>query len=233
MAHAHRVANNKLISKLPAKDRERFVAACTSVDLPFKQLVTQSEDPIAHVYFPTGAYLSLLRPIDGHNVEVALAGDEGMFGWPLSVGVNISNVQALVQGEGTALRLSPNAFRKQLTLSAPLRNTIGRYVHVLMSQFAQTVACNRFHVVEERLARWLLMTADRAHSNTFRITQEFLANMLGVRRAGVTKAAGRLQAKGFIRYKRGSVAVLDRRGLEEAACECYRVNLDTYRRVLG
>ncbi len=225
--------NNKLISKLPAKDRARFLAACTPVELPFKELVAQSEDPIVHVYFPTGAYISLLRPIDGHNVEVALAGDEGMFGWPLSVGVNISNVQALVQGAGTAWRMSPNAFRKQLTLSAPLRDTIGRYAHVLMSQFAQTVACNRFHVVEERLARWLLMTADRAHSGTFRITQEFLANMLGVRRAGVTKAAGRLQARGLIRYKRGTMAVLDRRGLEEAACECYRINLDTYRRVLG
>lgn len=227
------MASNKLISKLPAKDRARFLAACTPVELAFKELVTQSEDPIAHVYFPTGAYLSLLRPIDGHNVEVALAGDEGMFGWPISVGVDISNVQALVQGGGAALRMTPNAFRRQLVLSAALRNTIGRYVHVLMSQFAQTVACNRFHVVEERLARWLLMTADRAHSNSFRITQEFLANMLGVRRAGVTRAAGRLQARGLIRYKRGTIAVLDRRGLEEAACECYRVNLDTYRRVLG
>jgi CRP-like cAMP-binding protein len=233
LLHAKRAPSNVLLSRLPAKDRARFLAACTPVELVFKELITQSEDPISHVYFPTGGYLSLLRPIDGQNVEVALAGDEGMFGWPLSVGVAISNVQALVQGEGSALRLSPQAFKRQLALSAALRTTIGRYAYVLMSQFAQTVGCNRFHVVEKRLARWLLMTADRAHSDSFRMTQEFLATMLGVRRAGVTKAAGQLQARGLIRYKRGSVFISDRSGLERNSCSCYRTNLETYSSVMG
>jgi CRP-like cAMP-binding protein len=233
LIYAKRPPANALISRLPAKDRARILAACTPVELEFKQLITQSEDAISHVYFPTGGYLSLLRPIDGQNVEVALAGDEGMFGWPLSVGVGISNVQALVQGEGSALRLGPRAFQRQLKLSAALRTTIGRYAYVLMSQFAQTVGCNRFHVVEKRLARWLLMTADRAHSDSFRVTQEFLANMLGVRRAGVTKAAGQLQSRGLIRYKRGNIFICDRSGLERTSCSCYRTNLKVYSAVMG
>jgi CRP-like cAMP-binding protein len=229
----HRLATNRLLSRLPKKDRARFLAACTPVDLVFEELLADAGKPIANVYFPTEGCLSLLRPIDGDVIEVALAGDEGMFGWPLGVGVATSNVQALVQGEGRALRLTPKAFHRELSLSAALRGTIGRYTYVLMTQFAQTVGCNRFHVVEQRLARWLLMTADRAHSNSFRITQEFLANMLGVRRAGVTIAAGQLQTRGLIRYKRGSLEIIDRPGLERASCGCYRINLDTYRSVLG
>jgi CRP-like cAMP-binding protein len=225
--------SNQLLSTLSAKERARFVAACVPVKLEYEELIAQSGDAIAHVYFPTTGFLSLLRPIEGDNIEVALAGDEGMFGWPLSVGVDTSNVKALVQGAGTALRLSPKAFQRQLSLSATLRRTIGRYAYVLMTQFAQTVGCNRFHVVEQRLARWLLMSADRAHSNSFRVTHEFLANMLGVRRAGVTKAAGQLQNRGLIQYRRGNLDILDRPGLECASCGCYRVNLETYRSVLG
>ena len=228
-----RSRSNKLLSRLPAKDRARFVAACVPVDLVFEEMLVRSGEAIAHVYFPLAGFLSLLRPVDGDNVEVALAGDEGMFGWPLSVGVGESNVHVLVQGAGTALRLSSASFRRQLGLSAPLRQSIGRYTHVLMTQFAQTVGCNRFHVVEQRLARWLLMTADRAHSDMFRVTQEFLASMLGVRRAGVTKAAGQLAHRGLIQYRRGNLAILDRPGLERASCGCYRVNLDTYKAVLG
>ena len=233
MSTAKRPATNRLLSKLPAKDRTRLISACAPVDLGFAQLVVQSGDPIPHVYFPTEGYLSYLRPVDGHRIEVALAGDEGMFGWTLGVGVATSNVQALVQGAGSALRLSARAFERQLGLSAPLRRTIGRYAHVLMTQFAQTVACNRFHVVEQRLARWLLMTADRAHADSFRVTQEFLANMLGVRRAGVNKAAGQLQDRGLISYRRGHILIVDRAGLERASCECYKINLETYRSVMA
>jgi CRP-like cAMP-binding protein len=224
---------NRLLNQLPKKDRARFVEACDPVDLAFEETVAHSGVAIAHVYFPTGGFFSLLRPIDGDNIEVALTGDEGMFGWSLGVGVGISNVQALVQGAGPALRLSPKAFQRQLNLSSSLRKTIGRYTYVLMTQFAQTIGCNRFHVVEKRLARWLLMTADRAHSDSFRITQEFLANMLGVRRAGVSNAAGQLQDRGLIQYRRGNLDILDRPGLERAACGCYRTNLETYRSVLG
>jgi CRP-like cAMP-binding protein len=231
--NATRPPSNHLLSRLPAKDRKRFLAACTSVDLVFNETVAQSGGAIAQVYFPTGGFLSLLRPIDTNNIEVALTGDEGMFGWPLGIGVGFSNVQALVQGAGKSLRLSPKAFQRQMALSAPLRKIIGRYTYVLMTQFAQTIGCNRFHVVEKRLARWLLMTADRAHSDSFRVTQEFLASMLGVRRAGVSVAAGQLQARGLIRSKRGNLAILDRPGLEAASCGCYRINQETYRSVLG
>lgn len=208
------------------------MSACAPVNLDFAEVVVESGDAIPHVYFPTGGYLSYLRPVDGHRIEVALAGDEGMFGWSLGVGIATSNVQALVQGAGSALRLSARSFQRQLGLSAPLRRTIGRYAHVLMTQFAQTVACNRFHIVEQRLARWLLMTADRAHGDAFRVTQEFLANMLGVRRAGVNQAAGRLQERGLISYRRGNVLILDRAGLERASCGCYKINLETYSAVM-
>ena len=221
------------MSGLPKKDRARLLAACVPVDLGFEELVAQPGEPVAQVYFPTGGYISFLRPIDGQQIEVALAGDEGMFGWSLGVGIATSNVQALVQGAGSALQLSARAFQRQLALSPPLRMRIGRYAHVLMTQFAQTAACNRFHVVEQRLARWLLMTADRAHSDSFRVTQEFLANMLGVRRAGVNQAAGRLQERGVITYRRGSIHILDRAGLERASCACYRINLETYSSVMG
>jgi CRP-like cAMP-binding protein len=226
-------AKNRLLNLLPKKDRTRLLNACVSVDLTFEETVAHSGGAITHVYFPTGGFLSLLRPVDGDNIEVALTGDEGMFGWSLGVGIGTSNVQALVQGAGTAWRLSPTAFQRQLSLSSALRKTIGRYTYVLMTQFAQTIGCNRFHVVEKRLARWLLMTADRAHSDSFRITQEFLANMLGVRRAGVSNAAGQLQDRGLIQYRRGNLDILDRPGLERAACGCYRTNLETYRSVLG
>jgi CRP-like cAMP-binding protein len=224
---------NRLLSLLPKKEEARFIHACVPVDLAFEESVAHAGNAISHVYFPTGSFLSLLRPIDADNIEVAITGDEGMFGCQFGVGIAVSNVQALVQGAGTALRMTPRAFRRQLGLSATLRKTIGRYTHVLMTQFAQTIGCNRFHVVEQRMARWLLTTADRAHSDSFRITQEFLANMLGVRRAGVSNAAARLQGQGLIRYNRGNLDILDRHGLERTSCGCYRVNLETYRSVLG
>jgi CRP-like cAMP-binding protein len=226
-------AGNRLLSMLPAKDRKRLVEECTTVDLEYETLLANSGESIAHVYFPTQGYLSLLRPIDGDKVEVALAGDEGMYGWPLAMGVGTANVQALVQGAGRALRMTGKAFQTELKLSSALQTLIGRYAYVLMTQFAQSVGCNRFHVVEQRLARWLLMTADRAHSDSFRITHEFLADMLGVRRAGVTTAARAMQTRGLIRYKRGNLFILDRPGLERVSCGCYQVNLETYRSVLG
>lgn len=225
--------NNRLLAQLPASKRKRFIAACEPVELNFEEVIAHSGDAIEHVYFPLQGYLSLLRPIDGDKVEVALAGDEGMFGYPLGMGVEVSNVQALVQGAGRALRMTARAFQRELKASEALRTGVVRYAYVLMTQFAQSVGCNRFHVVEQRLARWLLMTADRAHSNSFRITHEFLADMLGVRRAGVTTAARAMQARGLIRYKRGSLFILDRAGLERVSCGCYKVNLETYRSVLG
>jgi CRP-like cAMP-binding protein len=146
----------------------------------------------------------------------------------MSLGINVSAVRALVQGSGTAMRMTSARFRKEFRRCPPLQRALYRYVHELMAQVTQTAACNRFHVVEARLARWLLMTRDRVCANRFRLTQEFLAHMLGVRRVGVTRAAQTLQSRKLIRYTRGDITVLDRRGLEAAACQCYEVVKDMH-----
>lgn len=227
------MAINGLLARLPAKERDRLVAECTTVELAFGDLPVNAGSKSTHVYLPTTCYVSILGPIDGDNIEVALAGHEGMFGWALGLPSEVSEVTAFVQGAGRALRLRPTAFRRQLAQSTVLSEMVARYTHVLMTQFALTAGCNRFHVVEQRLARWLLATADRARSDSFGITQAFLADMLGVRRPGVTEAAQRLQRHGIISYKRGAMNILDRPRLERAACSCYRVNKRTYTRILG
>ena len=233
MVKASLAVSNGLLARLSARERTRFIKDCATVELVYGETLAKAGNAISHVYLPIEGYLSILRPIDGHQIEVAIAGHEGMFGWTLALQSDVSEVAALVQGAGTAFRLTPAAFRRQLRLSATLRETVARYTNVLMTQFAQTAGCNRFHVVEKRLARWLLTTADRAQSPSFRVTHEFLANMLGVRRAGVTQAAGRLQAKGHIRYRRGELFIRNRAGLEAASCSCYRINASTYNSILG
>jgi CRP-like cAMP-binding protein len=166
----------------------------------------------------------LLTLVEGHRaLEVGLVGCEGMVGIPLALGINVSPVRALVQGTGTAMRMSATRFRKEFHNSVPLQRALYRFTHVLMAQVTQTAACNRFHFIEARLARWLLMTRDRVLSNQFRLTQEFLSHMLGVRRVGVTKAAGALQQRKLINYSRGNISILDRKGLEAAACRCYQI----------
>lgn len=224
---------NRLLARLPASERARFIKACAPVKLVFGDTIAHAGRRIAHVYLPTTAYVSIIRPIDDDQIEVALAGHEGMVGWSLALDSGVSELRALVQGPGDALRMSSKAFAEQMGLSTALRSTIAGYTSVLMTQFAQTAGCNRFHVVEQRLARWLLMTGDRARSDTFRVTQEFLSAMLGVRRAGVSEAAARLQARGHVRYRRGEIHIRDRAGLEATACSCYRVNVATYARVMG
>ena len=227
------MGTNGLLSRLPAKERDRLTGECAAVDLRVGELLVNAGSSIAHVYLPTTCYISILGPIDGNHVEVALAGHEGMFGWALGLDADISEVTALVQGGGCALRLRPAAFKRQIAQSDALRDVVNRYTHVLMTQFALTAGCNRFHVVEQRLSRWLLATADRARSHSFRITQVSLAEMLGVRRPGVTEAAQRLQRHGLISYRRGALTILDRPRLERAACSCYRMSKRTYSRILG
>ena len=206
-----------------------MLARCETVELTFSEILTSPGEPLRHVYFPMSSFISLVTPMGGKAIlEVALAGNEGMFGVPVALGAPNSNVRGLVQGSGSALRMGAAAFRRELAASAALDKGVRRYVHVLMSQLAQTAGCNRFHVVEQRLARWLLMTADRAHAPTFHITHEFLAFMLGVRRVGITKAATALQRRKLIAYSRGEVAILDRAGLEKASCSCYQVDLEMY-----
>jgi CRP-like cAMP-binding protein len=160
-------------------------------------------------------------------------GNEGILGIPLVLGVTVTPLQAVVQGAGSALRMQTALFQRHMEQSSALRQALNRYIYVLFSQLAQTTVCIHFHRVEARLARWLLMTQDRAHSDTFRLTHEFLAYMLGVRRVGVTKAAGSLQSQNFIRYSRGFITVLDRKGLQTASCGCYMAAQEIYDRFLG
>ncbi|APV52414.1 Crp/Fnr family transcriptional regulator [Betaproteobacteria bacterium GR16-43] len=225
---------NRLLDRLAERDRTHVLAKCERVELTYGEILAEPGAPVRDAYFPIGSFISLLKPMDGKYIlEVALAGSEGLYGVSLALGVEVSPVQAVVQGAGPAWRIGAAGFRRELERTPALRDGVDRYIHVLMAQLIQTSGCNRFHVVEKRVARWLLMTADRTHASTFHITHEFLAHMLGVRRVGITEAAGALQQRKLIGYTRGVLSILDRRGLEGAACSCYRADLNTYEAALG
>ncbi len=227
-------AANRLLANLPGKDRLNFMAGCELVELVFADILAEPGEPIRYVYFPTGSFISLVAKIDGHaSLEVALVGDEGMLGIALMLGVAVSPLHAMVQGSGKALRMEAAQFLRELERSAELQHVLKRYLYVAMEQLAQAAACTHFHVVEARLARWLLMTQDRAHSNQFHITHEFLAYMLGVRRVGVTRAASSLHRLKLINYSRGDITILDRDGLKAASCGCYEADRVIYKRMMG
>jgi CRP-like cAMP-binding protein len=216
-------ATNSVLQALSRKDGRRLFARHEQVDLTYGDILCEPGKQLRHVYFPNSGIISLLTPVDGHaSVEVGLVGREGMAGMALFLGVGVSPVRMLVQGSGTAMRIKAAAFRREIKRSPVLQRGLNRYLYGFMAQVAQTAGCNRFHQIEARLARWLLMTHDRVKSNEFQLTQEFLAHMLGVRRAGVTLAARELQKKKLIRYSRGKINILDRKGLERASCGCYR-----------
>lgn len=228
------VSANRLLVGLPRKDHERILARCERLELSLGEILCEPGERIRHAYFPTTSFISLLVPVDDRpNLEVELVGAEGMFGVPVVLGVGISTLQAVVQGSGAALRLGSAAFRRELERSSALQRTMNRYIYVLRAQLARTAACNSFHLLEARLARWLLMSHDRAHSNDFHITHEFLGRVLGVRRVGITNAAGVLQKRKLMSYSRGDITILDRKGLERASCACYRAAQGTYEKIFG
>ena len=218
---------NSMLAALPRKQYQRLLTGLESVALSFGEVLHEPGERIRHVYFPNDSLVSLLTVVEGHlALEVGMVGREGMVGVPVSLGTDISPVRALVQGAGAALRMKSARFSEEVRKSPQLQRQVSRYTRALMAQITQTAACNRFHIVEARLARWLLMTRDRVRSDEFRLTHEFLGHMLGVRRVGVTMAARALQKRKLIGYSRGKIRILDRRGLEGAACSCYELVKD-------
>lgn len=228
------IGQNHLIHMLPSRERVRLLSICKPVELVLGDVLCRPGETLRQIHFPVDSFISLVTNTDGHpGLEVGMIGREGMLGAHMALGVARVPLQGLVQGAGTAWRADVAAFRRVWQQSPLLQRVMGRYIYVLMTQLASSAACLRYHLIAPRLARWLLMTQDRAHADTFRVTQEFLAYMLGVRRVGVTAAAGALQDAGLIRYARGNMSILNRSGLEEAACSCYESDAEVYAQQMG
>jgi CRP-like cAMP-binding protein len=226
---------NQLLAALPVADRDRLVRRMDEVTLARGDLVYRPNRPIVHAYFPRAGVLSMvIDMIDGGTVEVGTVGPEGVVGLPLLHGAEASPARVYCQVPPCACRRLPAAaFRDEVGRDGPFRRVVNRFAQVTFALSAQSTACNRLHPVEERLARWLLMTQDRVGGPELNLTQQILSEMLGVRRASVTTAAGVLQKAGLIEYRRGRVRVVDRAGLEGAACECYAVVRAEFDRLLG
>jgi len=213
---------NRLLAALPKKEYQRLLPQLKITTLTFGEVPYEPGDTIKHVYFPNDSIISLLSAVaERSTLEVGMVGNEGMAGLSIFMGVDVSTTRALVQGSGTAMRMTAAALRDEANHLGSLHRLLHRYTHSLFTQISQASACNRFHTVDARLARWLLMTHDRVHIDEFRLTQDFMSNMLGVRREGVNRAAGALQTRKLIRYSRGMIKVLSVPGLEAVSCVCY------------
>jgi CRP-like cAMP-binding protein len=226
-------AQNRLLMMLPAARRKRIIERCDRVHHEIEEVLASDGEMIRYVYFPTTGVISQVQTGISGWIEVALVGHEGMIGIGIIVGVPRSLVTATVQAAGEFLRMPARTFSAEMARDTSLRKIAGAYAFVTMKQMALAASCNRFHQVEQRLARWLLMASDRVRSRRFRMTHDVLAQMLGVRRPGVTAAASGLQKRGLLRYHRGTLDILDRAGLEKASCECYRLQLEVHRQLLG
>lgn len=219
---------NRLLSALPRDEYERLAPHLVEVSLTLRQVLFNPGDEIAYAYFPTDSIVSLLTDLsDGSGMEVGLVGREGIAGVSVILGGGETKV-ATVQAEGGALRIRADALREEFRRGGTLQTGLLRYTHALMTQISQSVVCNVRHPLPGRLARWLLMYHDRLERDEFSLTHEFMAAMLGVRRAGVSDVANELQKMGFISYRRGHVRIIDREGLEDFACECYPVVKEKY-----
>jgi CRP-like cAMP-binding protein len=229
-----RPKDNWLLAALPAKVFDRLLPDLNRVAMPLGKVIYESGAQLEHVYFPVpGCIVSMLYVMeDGASAEIAVVGDEGMVGIALFMGGGHTPSRALVQSAGQAFQLKREALKKEFERHSELQHLLLRYTQALITQMSQTAVCNRHHSVEQQLCRWLLLSLDRLPNNELTMTQELIANMLGVRREGVTEAAGKLQAQGLISYRRGHIRVLDRPGLEAQVCECYAVVKKEYDRLL-
>ena len=224
---------NRLIAALPDADWQRWQSHLEPIELPLGLVLYESGITIAHVYFPTTAIVSLLYVMeDGASAEIAVAGNEGLVGISLFMGGESTTSRAVVQSAGRGFRLKASVLKSEFNRAGPVMHLLLRYTQALITQMAQTAVCNRHHSLDQQLCRWLLLSLDRLQGNELVMTQELIANMLGVRREGVTEAALNLQRLGLIRYARGHITVLDRKGLEERTCECYSVVKREYDRLL-
>ncbi len=223
---------NRLLAALPAADYHRILPALEAVPLQLKDMIYERDQPIEYVYFPISGMASILVVLDTDTyIEAGIVGNEGMVGLPIFFGAETTTI-SFYQIPGVAVRMRSDAFRAEIEQNGALTAIIQRYANAHLSMLAQNIACNSQHTIQERCARWLLLTHDRMGSNMFVLTQELLSQMLGVRRAGVSLVMQSLQTAGYIRYSRGVITVLDRAGLESAACQCYSVVADAYKLML-
>jgi CRP-like cAMP-binding protein len=225
--------NNQLLAALPDAEWERWLPHLEAVELPLGKVLYEANTTMSHVYFPTTSIVSLLYVMeDGASAEIAVVGNEGLVGISLFMGGASTTSRAVVQSAGLGFRLKADLLMQEFNLAGPVLHLLLRYTQALITQMAQTAVCNRHHSLNQQLCRWLLLSLDRLRSDELVMTQELIANMLGVRREGVTEAAGHLQQAGLIQYQRGHITVLDRAGIEQRACECYAVVKAEYDRLL-
>jgi CRP-like cAMP-binding protein len=233
MKSMHAPRQNHLLAALPAEERERLMPNLELVPMPLGHVLYESGSELRHVYFPTTAIISLLYVmLDGASAEIGVVGNEGIIGVALFMGGETMPNRAVVQSAGYAYRLKGQLLKQEFNRSGELQHLLLRYTQALLTQMSQTAVCNRHHSLDQQLCRWLLLSLDRLPANELVMTQELIANMLGVRREGVTEAAGKLQKAGLIQYQRGHITVLDRAGLEARSCECYAVVMQEYDRLL-
>ena len=229
--HPH---DNRLLATLPHEDAERLQSQLTPVPLALGDVLYEPDRPMAYLYFPTTAVVSLIYTmVDGTTAEMGLVGNEGVVGIALFMGGGTMPNRAVVQSAGGALRMKAKILQDEFAMGGKFQQLLLRYTQALITQISQTAVCNRLHSVEQQLCRWLLLSHDRVKADELIMTQELIADMLGVRREGVTVAAGHLQDAGAISYVRGHIQILDRQKLEETVCECYRVVKEEFDRLLG